>query len=63
MEQDKIEKIQKNYKRIMALKKYRDQTIQNTMFVGVCNLIDKYGLEDRKMEYLQRIKKHKQISL
>ena len=41
----------------MDLKKYRDQVIQNRMFVGVCNLIDKHGLEDRKMEYLIRIKR------
>lgn len=57
MDKEKLEKLQKNYKRIMALKKYRDQVIQTKMFVGVCNLIDKHGLEDRKMETLQKIKK------
>lgn len=57
MDKEKLEKLQKNYKRIMALKKYRDEVIRTRIFVGVCNLIDKHGLEDRKMEILQRIKK------
>ena len=57
MDKEKLEKLQKNYKRIIALKKYRDQVIQERFFLGVCNLIDKKGLEDRKIETLERIKK------
>lgn len=51
------EKMREICKKMMGLKEYRNKVIQTQQFLETCKLIDKKGLEDRKMETLQYIKK------